>query len=668
MVRSPDDEHGGGRLANLKYRPEIDGLRAIAVASVVLYHADPRLLPGGFIGVDVFFVISGYLITALLADEWQRNGRIDFLAFYARRVRRLLPALVVLVLGVVAAAVLLMGRHGTVFEQTGESAVAALLLVANVYFQLNTGGYFDNPAQAPPLLHLWSLSVEEQYYLVYPALLALLLRWVPGGVARRLVVLSVASLLLAEYWVHILPQQAFHQMPARFWELAAGGIVALSAVAPAQGRLARAFVPAGIVVVMAACVWTPAWPTFPGVGAVPAVAGSVLVLLGIHRRQTAGWVAATLRSRPFVGLGLVSYSLYLWHWPLLAIDANVRFEASSSAWRLLLCALAVGLAWLSWRFVEQPLRRPGRLGSGATVLAGLGVSLLAIAAVTAMMSVDRVPPEARRMAESGRGDHPAYMADCHFDTRDEFTGLKPAACWSRPAVEPTVALWGDSHAMAWQPFAWRLAESTGESAFGMTMNSCNPTGIPPPEPAPPTESRCAAMNAEALDWLESRQVKTLVIATRWPLLAATGPALPAPLQQRYDQIDAALVRLRHVPRVLLVGPVPLLKRPAPTCLSVGWEDECAVTRRHHDEVSSGAWRVLAALAEAHPNVELIDPADFLCDARLCPVARDGYALYWDSNHVSATASREFARRYLQAPARYTRAPHPATPPSPQESP
>lgn len=655
-------------MANLKYRPEIDGLRAIAVAFVALYHADPRLLPGGFIGVDVFFVISGYLITALLADEWQRTGRIDFAAFYARRIRRLLPALIVLVVGVTAAAVLVMGRHGLVFEQTGQSAVATLLVVSNLFFQMNTGGYFDNAAEVPPLLHLWSLSVEEQFYLVYPALLALLLRWVPGGVPRRLALLSVMSFLLAEYWVHILPQLAFYQMPARFWELAVGGMVALSATVPAQRSPGRWYLPAGVAAIAAAGVWTPAWPSFPGAGAVPAVAGSVLVLLGVHRGQTQGWTAALLGSRAFVALGLVSYSFYLWHWPLLAIDANVRFDPASTGWRLLLCLLALGLAWLSWRFVEQPLRRRGRLGSRATILAGLGASLLAMASVLALMTVDRVPAEARRMADLARGDHPRYMADCHFDSQHQFTGLKPASCRSIPGVEPTVALWGDSHAMAWQPFVWLLAERSGESAVGMTMNGCRPTGPPASTDPGLEQSSCAAMNASAMSWLRASHVDTLVIGVRWPLVTATGPDLPAALQERYDEIDGALAQLRHVPRVILIGPLPLLKRPAPTCLSLGWEAECAVTRQHHDEVSTGAWRVLDALAQAHPNVDLIDPTDFFCGASLCPVARDGSALYWDSNHASATASRQFALSYLRAPARYTRQPNSSVPTVPQEAP
>ncbi|MFY2765309.1 acyltransferase family protein [Arenimonas sp. MALMAid1274] len=655
-------------MAKLTYRPEIDGLRAIAVVLVVLYHADPRLLPGGFIGVDVFFVISGYLITSLLADEWKRTGRIDFPAFYARRIRRLLPALVVVVVAVVAAAVLLIGRHGEVFEQTGDSAVAALLLASNLYFDSTTGGYFDSATELAPMQHLWSLSVEEQFYLVYPLMLALLLRWVPQGVARRLAVLSVMSLLLAEYWVHIVPQRAFYQMPARFWELSAGAMVALSATAPAPRSLAPWYLPAGVLAILSASMWTPAWPSFPGLGAMPAVLGSALVLLGIQRGQVSGHFAALLRTPVLVGLGLVSYSLYLWHWPLLAFDANVRFEPSALPWRLALCLLAVGLAWLSWRYVEQPLRRPRGQEPGRTILAGGGATLVAIAAVLALMSIERTPVEARRMAEAGRGDHPAYMANCHFDALDEFTGLKPASCRSRPAVEPTVALWGDSHAMAWQPFTWHLAAASGQSAAGATMNACRASGLPASRSSNRLEANCAALNAQALAWLESGNIDTLVIGLRWPLVEASGEVIPDVLQQRYHEIDSALVRLRQVRRVILIGPVPLLKRSASTCLSLGWDDRCAVSRAHHDQVSSGAWQAMDALARVHPNVVLIDPTEFLCNDVVCPVARDGYSLYWDNNHVSATASAQFAVQYLREPARYTRKPQVGPSPSPQESP
>ncbi len=631
----------------LAYRPEIDGLRAIAVAAVVLYHADESLLPGGFVGVDVFFVISGYLITALLAGEWGSTGRIDFAAFYARRVRRLLPALTTLVVVVMIAAVVLLGRHGKVFDQVGNSAAASLLFVANFWFQMNSGGYFDDPAAAMPLLHLWSLAVEEQYYFVYPALLALLLRLVPGGVPRRLAVFSVASLLLAEYWVHILPERAFFQMPARFWELAAGGLVALSSVPAAPRARDRWMLPLGVLVVLAASVYTPHWGSFPGIGAIPAVAGAVLVLLGVHRHAATGVVAAALRSRPLVTLGLLSYSLYLWHWPLLVFDFHLHWEPSPTWWRLLLCVAAVALAWLSWRFIEMPFRTR-RAGAGRTLLAGAALTSLALVTVALSGRIDRVPADARKLARVAQYDLPDDQR-CHLPSDEPIGALDPADCSSASGVVPGVVVWGDSHAMAWRPLAASIARHAGVAHAGLTMNGCPPSGRredagPMPERAP-----CADLNDLALSWFETGKIDTVIMGMRWPL-GVPGAAL----QERLDGLDAALRRMGAVRRVLVMGPLPWLKRPAPECITLGWVEQCAVTRAVYDEAAAANWLGLRVLAARFPNVELVDAGAYFCDDATCPVMRDGYAQYWDNDHISATAARAFADQWLADPARYDR--------------
>jgi len=646
-------------MAGLAYRPEIDGLRAVAVLAVVLYHADASLLPGGFVGVDVFFVISGYLITRLLITEWERTGRIDFAAFYARRVRRLLPALIAMILAVLAGMLLLMGRHEALIESTAESAVASLLFVANFYFQFNTGGYFDAQAETMPMLHLWSLSVEEQFYLVYPLLMLLLLKLVPGAMMRRLAVLAIASLLLAEYWVNILPDRAFYQMPARFWELAAGGMVAMSVAPPTQRPLDRLLFPVGLAAVLLACVFTPEWGNFPGKSAVPAVAGSALILLAVHRGATGGWTAALLRSRSMVGIGLVSYSLYLWHWPLLVLDAQQRMDPATTSWRLALCLVALVLAWLSWRFVEMPFRR--RRGPAAATLS-MGAAATVMAAVLAIgaSQVKRVPEEASRMATLARSDLPAGMDRCHFEYDGHVLSLPPESCSSISSQPPSVALWGDSHALAWKPFVWRLAESSGESAAAATMNSCHPTGMASAVSDSRDEKACDRFNRLALQWLESDAVDTLVIGLRWPLGAAEGDGASLAMRPPMDGLDAALERLGHIRRVLIMGPIPTLRRPAPDCISLGWETACARTRLEFDRDSRAIWSALSVLAERHPNVELVDPVDFFCGEIHCRVSQDGYALYWDSNHVSATAAREFGGRFLQYPSRYTPA-APATP-------
>lgn len=637
-------------MAAIRYQPEIDGLRAIAVVSVVLFHADHGLLPGGFVGVDVFFVISGYLITSILASEWQRTGRVDFTAFYARRVRRLLPALATMILLVMLAAVSLLGRHGLVFEQTGQSAAASLVFLANFYFQANSGSYFDAPNDSMPLLHLWSLSVEEQYYLLYPILLALLLKWVPGGVGRRLVALSAFSLLLAEVWVRAEPEWAFYQMPARFWELALGGVVALRP--SGSGDRGQWLVPGGVAVIALACAVTPAWGSFPGIAALPAVLGSLMVLWGVHCGATRGRVAGLLRSRWFVTTGLLSYSLYLWHWPLLAIDFNLRIEPASTGWRLLLCLLAWGVAWLSWRFVELPFRTQRSSRPGEDIRRGIAVTASVMVMVACLAQLDRIPPDLKAIADFARNDRPKYMADCHFPSNGALDALKPAACWSRPSQQPAVALWGDSHALAWQPFAHELAEQMDASLAGATMNGCLPSSGLAYTGEPPRQEFCAKLNELTIRWVNSGTIDTLVIGLRWPMLKPETTQPPAILVTRLDGLDQALERLERVPRIILMGPVPKLGFPAPACITLGWESRCEVLRKEFEAATALTWRELRKLAAKHPNLQLIDPTGYFCGDRRCPVMRDGYALYWDDNHIASTAARAFARRYLADPARY----------------
>lgn len=638
--------------AGLVYRPEIDGLRAVAVLAVLLYHADASLLPGGFVGVDVFFVISGYLITRLLVSEWQRTGRIDFAAFYARRVRRLLPALAAMVLLVLFAMLLLMGRHAVLIEQTSASVVASLFFVSNIYFQMTTGGYFDEQSDTMPMLHLWSLAVEEQFYLVYPLLMLALLRFVPGAMTRRLAVLTVASLLLAEYWVNIYPDRAFFQMPARFWELGMGGMVAL-ATSPSTSRPGdRWLLPVGFAAVLLACVFTASWGNFPGKSAIPAVVGSALVLLGVHRGATGGWAAAMLRSPAFVAMGLISYSLYLWHWPLLVLDDQSRLGAASTAWRLTLCLLAVVIAWCSWRFVETPFRQ-WRSSTLITLWAGAGATVTAVFLAFVAAQVNLVPAEALQIASAARVDQPSNMGECHFDHDSQVESLPPTSCESRPSQKPRVALWGDSHAFAWQPFVWRLADATGESAAAATMNSCIPSGKALSGADFGKIDACNHFNRLALDWLESSVVETLVIGLRWPLGDSDQRPASVPLRRRIEGLDAALGRLPGVGRVLLIGPIPTLRRSAPDCIALGWEEDCTSTRAEFELSTRVVWRELQGLAKRHPSIELVDPADFFCGADQCLVSRDDYALFWDSNHVSTSAAREFADRFLRSPERYT---------------
>lgn len=400
----------------MTYRPEIDGLRAVAVLAVVLFHAG--IGSAGFVGVDVFFVISGYLITSLLLAERAETGRIDLLAFYARRVRRIFPAAALVVLATLAASAWL---PVDVQQHTAKSAGAALMFIANIFFQFTSGGYWDSAADEMPLLHLWSLSVEEQFYLFWPALLIF-------NRSRKVMLgLALVSFGLAEYWIVQQSDAAFFQMPSRFWELAAGGLIAAS---PARA-MPRWMGVAGVVLTLGACAFQIGH--FPGSGALPAALGACAVIAAVH----GGARIPLLASRPMVGVGLISYSLYLWHWPLLAIYAIKGW--GDPMIRVALCLVAALLAMLTYRYVEQPFRKM-RFPSGRTVATGAALSgLLALSACA--IGLRETPESARaELATKAAADH--MPIECMYEDGDAVP-----KCPTPPNAR--VVVWGDSMAWSW---------------------------------------------------------------------------------------------------------------------------------------------------------------------------------------------------------------------------
>lgn len=647
------------------YRPEIDGLRAIAVISVVLYHAGVGAVHAGFVGVDIFFVISGYLITALLYREWQVDGRVDLLAFYVRRVRRILPALWLVVAVTLMAAALLLSPVAGQPQGVAKSAVAALGFFANVYFQNTTGGYFDIASGEVPLLHLWSLSVEEQFYFLWPLLLIGLLRWSGAGARVIVIGLCAASFLLSEHWLVAAPTHAFYEMPARWWELGVGALVALQAPRPLRRQGVEALAACGLAVVLVSVFV--AWPEghFPGAGALGATLGTGLLLFTVHHSSTLGPVGMVLRSRPAVFFGLISYSLYLWHWPLLAIDRAMRLEATPLANRAGLVAAAVVLAWLSYRFVETPFRRK-RLGlpRSGVLVAGAMASLLLCAGAGVVGWVARSAGRDDSVAAAAVADKPGNIAACHFKGEARITALKPSNCNSIPSVAPRVAIWGDSHALAWQPYAYGWAAAAKQSAASWTLDACPPAlGYPGiTERADPLDI-CRNFNQLVLDHVKSSNIETLILAGRWlrylydipdNYLETNDVANPAWRNMARSSLKSGLKATLDevapkVGRVILLGPVPQLRQDAVRCLESGQTKRCSLSREEFDAKAKPALAFLSSLAAEHDNVTLVDPTDFFCTRNECPVAKDGYSLYWDNNHISSTAARNFLRSYLDRP-------------------
>lgn len=450
-----------GWAGKVRYRTEVDGMRAVAVVPVVLWHAGFSAVPGGFVGVDVFFVISGFLIAGILYAEIT-DGRFSILRFYERRARRILPALFLVIAATYpfAWAWMLPGA----FADYSRSILAATFFVSNIFFWV-TSNYFGPGDGEMPLVHTWSLSVEEQFYIVFPILLFFLWRLAPRRVQPVLVAAGLASLGLSEWLADRASEANFFLAPTRAFELLAGAVAAIwchghpSASVTAKGQALSA---AGLAMMLAAVFLYSSATPIPSVYALLPVMGAVLMLVW-GRKGT--WAAAVLSWPPVVGIGLVSYSLYLWHQPVFAL-ARTRLLDPPTGWQMAaLCLLSLVLAILSWRYVERPFRQRGagapvpvvRLWQSAA--AGMvGLMLLSSVGIATNGARFRFPPALNALSDRFASDlderlRVERVGLCELNTSvlniriEEFERK-----WNcvPPAGAPTtvghLAIYGDSHA------------------------------------------------------------------------------------------------------------------------------------------------------------------------------------------------------------------------------
>lgn len=413
---------------------------------------------------------------------------------------------------------------------------------------------------------------------------------------------------MAELWLRSDPSAAFYQMPARFWELAAGGLIAAT---PGRG-LPSWTIPAGIMLTLVAC----ALPLghFPGVGALPAVAGATLVIAAVH----GGNSNALLASRPMVGVGLISYSLYLWHWPLLAFDRLLRLGPTPLEVRVMLVALAVLLAVASYRYVETPLRRPWAT-SRRTVAAGFGLmAVLACGAWAARPSPVIVTAE-------------NFIARCAYMPMESLDKFPKAAC--SPTTGTKLTLWGDSMALAFQPGMALL-----DPKLGTFIRAGCPPAISFSDRRKATVQRdlCTGFQAKVVPLLRG---DTLILAARW---------------QIYPGIEAEMARTlaKVAPqfrRVLILGPTPSLRDDAPKCLAIGDPLACAIPRAEFQALTGQILAGLEAAAKPWPNVTVLDPGAYFCPTDQCTASRDGFPLYSDGFHPSRQAAEGYARQLRLGP-------------------
>ena len=617
------------------YRPDIDGLRAIAILAVLAFHALPAALPGGFVGVDVFFVISGYLITGIILGDLAQ-AKFDFTGFYVRRIRRIFPALATVLAACLCAGwfVLYAGDYAALGKHVagGAGFVSNLLL-------WNESGYFDQEARLKPLLHLWSLGIEEQFYLLWPLLLWL--GWRSRlGMPRLIGAIAVASLLACLWMTRHDAVSAFYAPWSRFWELLAGGLLAHRHLRRRAGDSGEAAPPAaaahaasllGIALVLVACAAYRESDPFPGWRGLLPVAGSCLLVAAGPAACVNRWLLSRATMR---WIGNISYPLYLWHWPLLAY-LNLQYPGGAPLpSRLAALAASVALAAITCHAIEKPLRFGGNVRAKAI---GLLLAMAAIAAAGLLVMDRRGFP----------GRFPstvAQYADYRYDFRSD---ARIGTCWLNgkfaasgyadecvdPAApgKPLLLLWGDSHAGRLYP-GLRIAARGRVRIAEYVRNACAPY-LSTVNPA------CLRNNRYVLSRVSGLKPRVVVLFAAWNRDPHDDPA-PASVARRIGATIRAL-REAGATRVVVLGPAPQWRPDLPKAL-VGLYQRKPYDRppRYTDfgqvATAHALDRYLAAHLGGDPGVAYVSTIDAMCKAGACLtwVGSAGELSSWDYGHLT----------------------------------
>lgn len=610
---------------HLSYRRDIDGLRAIAVLGVLAFHAFPAWLQGGFVGVDVFFVISGYLISAILLGAIEA-GNFSFTDFYARRARRIFPALV-LVLGATFA-IGWMALLPDELKQLGKHMLGGAGFTSNLVLW-NEVGYFDTAAETKPLLHLWSLGIEEQFYIFWPAIL-LFAHWRRLRLLTVMLVLGAASFALNVAGLEDYPSATFYSPASRGWELLAGAALAWAGMRqpqwlPAGGRTQNAVSVAGLALVLGGMIGIAKGAHFPGWLALLPVGGAVL-LIGAGPDA---WINRhLLGNRVLVWIGLISYPLYLWHWPLLSYAQIIEAKTPAPELRAQLVLLSFVLAALTYWLVERPLR-----GGGArrTKVALLWALLLAVAGVGAYTwHKDGFPQRASQLQNAQNHKELILVEDvanaAACKARYGFASFYEYCLQADPAREPTVALIGDSHAYHVNAGLMKYYSSIGEN-FVMFGTRVPYFGIE----AGKDEYQQAT--GKMLDLaLNTPTIHTVIISTAtWLAPGTQFSAAATDTIRRYVAAGKQVIYMNDVPRLDFE---PRACIPRVGLANSSTRSPCAVPRKEIEAQMSAHNAHLESIVARFPGVQLFNPARYLCDAEYCWAMKDGRLLYRDDDHLS----------------------------------
>ncbi len=653
------------------YRPDIDGLRAIAITAVVAYHVGFPLVTGGFVGVDIFFVLSGFLITTMLFKEAAQTGRISLQAFYARRVRRLLPASSFVLIVSIFLAYFFLIPIGDEQLKFARSAAAAALFASNIYFWKSSGSYFDGPSDQIPLLHTWSLSVEEQFYLFWPLMLIGVVRFANW---RRIKLQTIVLLTLTAMFVISLaislwlsvesPSAGFYLLTGRIWELSAGAILgvllqkdAIPNVAKSRW-IAEVIALLGLFALAVACFYFDATMRFPGwIALLPVVGTTALILAGALSNKT--FVFNLLSVKPMVLIGKLSYSWYLWHWPLLAFLKLENLGETDLIQNTLAAALALVLAYLTFRFIENPIRisRPwwfstnfGSLKAGILLILA---SLIAVAVLLILRGSEKAMPLSKQVSFA-LTDFSPFRFRCKQDGSIPLQSLKNTDCEiGNKTSANTIVVWGDSHADHWMPLILDYFQNYQIREHYMP-------GCPPLQGNErPRIENCRLFNDQVIDSLRiDSNVKGVILAARWPAYLGLpaisnkqkkdGPlyfdvsatSTQEALAIFTESLDRTLSTIDKIGlKTLVMAPTPEFKLSVPSCLIRKSLQSCQSTRAENDAYRDQVMLALRSVIAKHPNARLANGYDALCNEQHCKVISNNQILFLDEDHLTGSGAK-----------------------------
>jgi len=660
----------------VKYRSEIDGLRALAVIPVILFHAKFNLFSGGFIGVDIFFVISGYLITSIIQQEI-KNNTFSIIHFYERRIQRILPALFFVSLICIPFAWLWLFPNE--YKYFSKSLVAVNLFSSNILFW-SESGYFSPSSELTPLLHTWSLAVEEQFYMFFPLILLLFRQARKSTLLILLIIISVLSLSFSEYSAIHYPDANFYLLPTRIWELGAGAILAISLphwkqVKPAIGQWLSLL---GMSMVIASIFFFDETIAIPSSFGLIPVMGTLLIIAYAAPQNIVGKI---LGWKPMVGIGLISYSAYLWHQPLFAFARIRSLNALSPATYLALSVTALILAYLTWRFVEAPFRKKNKFStlqvfSAATVISALFIGFGLFGYVKSGIP-ERLPSEVIAYDAKFSTELPARRERCLIPPNG-FALPPQKDCVYNPNFQTQIALWGDSHAEAIVETLSQGLIQNQKAVVQLTYSDCPPVmGYKRSDRI----SQCHRFNTETFQYLKNSPIEIVVLLARW-VLPLNGDRFNnqeggiehgrnlygLPLSKNasfiHDKTRIAEVGKLYratIKALLDAGKKVVLIYPIP---EVGWNVPKYLAKKHlyyaatkeplsssfnvFKQRSRNAYTQLGMLSK-HSNLLSIYPEKVFCNTTIqgrCMAEWENKPLYFDDDHLNSIGSGMLTKEIL----------------------